>query len=402
MDNTIINSWFNTELVTSDEMKYVNSLLGQLLQASNSVNAVFGVVPTITGSDFSVTAGFAYFGETSDPTYIAATGSSILYASIPAEGAISLIDPDCYIYVKPDLAYSLDNKTVTVTGIVYSSTNPADMGIKICQVVASVPTNFNTNNISNYFSVNNNTLKPQNPDGTPILFTPEGINSLSIKSGIYQSITTEEGGGGGEVEWNLWLANNLDAPSDNAMRFFMALNPVGVASSNIGINTYAGGVLQNQWYVPNTGRITFSQATYTPPANNDVLVLQDIDSGNGIAKYGNVAGGDGLIDWNISISSFNPNGTHGSAILAGSIEEAEFGSPIINTGNYGIGLSELAGYLPSSLPDGGYIGTITADSSSIQWGGGCFIGSNTINIEWEFATTAPSSVTISFSMVITW
>ncbi len=175
-DITQINNWFDAELVSVTDMQYTNALTLQMIYGSMRTGTVFGIVPEVTGGTFSVSAGFAFFGETTDPTYIANTGSTTLCATVEAQGGLTLVNPNCYIYVKPEITTLMTNRYTKVVGTAYSSVNPADIGIKICDVVAGVPKNFNKQTIADYLFVGSNVLNVINPDGSAL--------SVNITAGL--------------------------------------------------------------------------------------------------------------------------------------------------------------------------------------------------------------------------
>lgn len=195
-DITIINNWFGGELVNTDDMGTVNQLLLSNLFASNQPGSVFNVIPTVdTGTmTFSVTSGYAFFGVTADTTYIDYTDSTTLGCTVEAQGSLTLVDTNCYIYIEPDISYITANRYTEIAGIAYSSTNPSDVGIKICDIVDGVATNFNANNIDNYFSISDNFLTPQNPDGSNIILNvyASAWNRITILS-TSDSVTSSDG-----------------------------------------------------------------------------------------------------------------------------------------------------------------------------------------------------------------
>jgi hypothetical protein len=277
MDNTIINTWFDTELVRSDEMKYVNSVIGQILSASNKSTSIFGVVPVISGSDFSVSAGFVFFGATSDPTYINATGSSVLYATVPSQGGLALVNANCFIYVKPQLTYSLDNRTATVTAVIYSSVNPSDIGIKICDIVDGNTENFNNNNISNYFSIVNGVMSFQSPDGSNLF-----LNYAVTDGGVTNTISNI----GSEI--NL---RSTSAQSGNYARSATFADTSTVNQTAAFLVAGLNGVETNRISCFAAMRALYQMATYSQPSTDEqymnqvLLVYQDLQSANMGANF---------------------------------------------------------------------------------------------------------------------
>jgi len=140
-----LNNWFLGELVAPTDMKVVNAQIMNAVQTCyGNIPVVFNATPSISGGSISITTGGVYFGTTADATYIANTGTNVLACTIPAATGITLVNANCYIYVKADITTSMDNRTTTVSPIVYSSTNAADEGIKIANVVSSVITTIYT------------------------------------------------------------------------------------------------------------------------------------------------------------------------------------------------------------------------------------------------------------------
>jgi len=179
-DVTTINNWFAGELVAVGDMKLpLNALVLNMLWSGNKLNGqIFGIVPTITGSEIFTTSGFAFFGETTDTTYITNTGSTTLAGTVAAQGPITLVSPNSAIYIRSSITTGAGSRTTIVTGTVMNYTgSPVAGDIKICDVVDSVPTNFTNNDINNYFSVVNNTMYLKNPDGSLIKFANTAGNA---------------------------------------------------------------------------------------------------------------------------------------------------------------------------------------------------------------------------------
>lgn len=145
MYSNILNNWFYGEDVQVDDMKLLTKSFLQLCFAANGGNVMAtGLTPTITGNNIVTTKGFVYFGETSDAIFIERTGTNQL---------ISFVDPTSvpliangYLYVKPIITYDVNNRTSTVSGVVYTSTNAADEGINLATITNSVITQVNSIN----------------------------------------------------------------------------------------------------------------------------------------------------------------------------------------------------------------------------------------------------------------
>jgi len=145
MYSNILNNWFYGEDVQVDDMKLLTKSFLQLCFAANGGNVMAtGLTPTITGNNIATTKGFVYFGETSDAIFIERTGTNQL---------ISFVDPTSvpliangYLYVKPIITYDVNNRTSTVSGVVYTSTNAADEGINLATITNSVITQVNSIN----------------------------------------------------------------------------------------------------------------------------------------------------------------------------------------------------------------------------------------------------------------
>ncbi len=145
MYSNILNNWFYGEDVQVDDMKLLTKSFLQLCFAANGGNVMAtGITPTITGNNIATTKGFVYFGETSDAIFIERTGTNQL---------ISFVDPTSvpliangYLYVKPIITYDVNNRTSTVSGVVYTSTNAADEGINLATITNSVITQVNSIN----------------------------------------------------------------------------------------------------------------------------------------------------------------------------------------------------------------------------------------------------------------
>lgn len=145
MYSNILNNWFYGEDVQVDDMKLLTKSFLQLCFAANGGNVMAtGITPTITGNNIATTKGFVYFGETSDAIFIERTGTNQL---------LSFVDPTSvpliangYLYVKPIITYDVNNRTSTVSGVVYTSTNAADEGINLATITNSVITQVNSIN----------------------------------------------------------------------------------------------------------------------------------------------------------------------------------------------------------------------------------------------------------------
>lgn len=145
MYSNILNNWFYGEDVQVDDMKLLTKSFLQLCFAANGGNVMAtGLTPTITGNNIATTKGFVYFGETSDAIFIERTGTNQL---------ISFVDPTSvpliangYLYVKPSITYDTNNRTSTVSGIVYTSTSATAEGINLATITNSVITQVNSIN----------------------------------------------------------------------------------------------------------------------------------------------------------------------------------------------------------------------------------------------------------------
>lgn len=145
MYSNILNNWFYGEDVQVDDMKLLTKSFLQLCFAANGGNVMAtGITPTITGNNIATTKGFVYFGETSDAIFIERTGTNQL---------ISFVDPTSvpliangYLYVKPRITYDTNNRTSTVSGIVYTSTSATAEGINLATITNSVITQVNSIN----------------------------------------------------------------------------------------------------------------------------------------------------------------------------------------------------------------------------------------------------------------
>ena len=145
MYSNILNNWFYGEDVQVDDMKLLTKSFLQLCFAANGGNVMAtGITPTITGNNIATTKGFVYFGETSDAIFIERTGTNQL---------ISFVDPTSvpliangYLYVKPIITYDVNNRTSTVSGVVYTSTSATAEGINLATITNSVITQVNSIN----------------------------------------------------------------------------------------------------------------------------------------------------------------------------------------------------------------------------------------------------------------
>ncbi len=302
-DSTILNNWFTGELVAVTDMKPINALMLSTLFASNKPATVFGVVPTVDtmAMTFAVTSGFAFFGITADATYISNTGSTTAACTIPAQGALTLVDLDCYIYVSPLFTVSGGGRITTTTGTVYSSTNASDVGIKICDVVDGVTTNYTNNNIANYFFfVGENNVTVANPNGTPIDFTLIGpfINDATA-NGVTSSVYTAP------PECKL-ISNEVSTNNSAALLTYINTSSHLAESAMIG---YTNTVEQYRLSVFNTVRPTINVggggSIAGAPGINDIVVGQNLtaypllnsfDNDLGVLGYQKLPGGL-IIQW---------------------------------------------------------------------------------------------------------
>lgn len=145
MYSNTLNNWFYGEDVQVDDMKLLTKTFMQLCFAANGGNPMAtGITPTITGNNIATTKGFVYFGETSDAIFIERTGTNQL---------LSFVDPTSvpliangYLYVKPRITYDVNNRTSTVSGVVYTSTSATAEGINLATITNSVITQINSIN----------------------------------------------------------------------------------------------------------------------------------------------------------------------------------------------------------------------------------------------------------------
>lgn len=185
-----LNNWFLGEFVSPSNMKLVNAGIAETIYGfAGGVPMVLNSVPSISGGTVSITAGYAYLGTTTDVAYISDTGTNILGAKVLAQSGISLVNANCYIYVKGTITPSGDNSTNTVTSTVYTSVNPADEGVKIADVVSGAITNIYTRSIPLASAVGGGVTSLNTlfgaltlAEGSNITITPSGGNTLTIAS----------------------------------------------------------------------------------------------------------------------------------------------------------------------------------------------------------------------------
>lgn len=155
LGNIQLNNWFDGEIVTVTDMKIVTQAMVQMALSTSGGNPMaMGIVPSFNGTTLSTTAGFVNFGETSDTAYINNTGTNLLVCYVPPKINIIPIATDCYIYVKPLISYAGDNRTTTVSAIVYTSTSAVDTGIKLCRLKNGYLINFVTSNLGSLTAIN--------------------------------------------------------------------------------------------------------------------------------------------------------------------------------------------------------------------------------------------------------
>lgn len=191
------NNWYFGQLVDTPEMKVLNAAIGECIYGfAGGTPMVLSSIPSISGGAISVTAGYAYLGTTTDPTYIADTGTNVLGAKVLTQSGIVLVNPTCYVYVSAVITPNTGNTATAVTSSVYTSTNPADDGVKLADVVGGVITNIYTRAIPQESDITGgvsslNTLMGALTlaAGSNITITTSGGNTLTIAS-------TASGGGG--------------------------------------------------------------------------------------------------------------------------------------------------------------------------------------------------------------
>jgi len=155
LSNIQLNNWFDGEIVTVTDMKIVTQAMVQMALSTSGGNPMaMGIVPSFNGTTLSTTAGFVNFGETSDTAYINNTGTNLLVCYVPPKINIIPIATDCYIYVKPLISYAGDNRTTTVSGVIYTSTSAVDTGIKLCRLKNGYLINFVTSNLGSLTAIN--------------------------------------------------------------------------------------------------------------------------------------------------------------------------------------------------------------------------------------------------------
>lgn len=191
------NNWYFGQLVDTPEMKVLNAAIGECIYGfAGGTPMVLSSIPSISGGAISVTAGYAYLGTTTDPAYIADTGTNVLGAKVLTQSGIVLVNPTCYVYVSAVITPNTGNTATAVTSSVYTSTNPADTGVKLADVVGGVITNIYTRSIPQESDITGgvsslNTLMGALTlaAGSNITITPSGDDTLIIASS----------GGGGAV-----------------------------------------------------------------------------------------------------------------------------------------------------------------------------------------------------------
>lgn len=276
-DAVKINNWFGGELVATTDMKPVNALMLSNLFSNNNPGTVFGIVPTLNTGDmtFDTTAGYAFFGITADSTYISNTGASTLGCTVEAQAAIELVDLDCYIYIKSDITTSMSNRYTNVAGIVYSSTNAADVGIKICDVVDGVAINFNNNDIRNYTNIEDGILSFQSPDGSNINLQVDG--ELNVETNVNGVTSTLSSNGNTDpnlpAEWNI-IAK--EGATNNASRFLVSIH-TNTHQAEAAMTGLTNGVEKYRLSVYNNHRPQILFTSALPPAeSSDILIQNDL------------------------------------------------------------------------------------------------------------------------------
>lgn len=223
MQDIQLNTWYQGEGVAPSDMLLVNQAFIQTMFAANGgTPQIIGGAITVSGNNFNIAKGFAYYGESTDATYIARTGTNQLCSVILPQGSLPLVNVNCYIYVNYVITYTPTNRSAIITANVYSSVNPNDAGIKICQIINSVPTNYTNNNITNYFRLgSNNTLVATDPSGNSFSLAVDNLQA----SGNISSQGTGNFGGANNHDANSFITNSATHPGYIA-KVFTSEDPV--------------------------------------------------------------------------------------------------------------------------------------------------------------------------------
>jgi hypothetical protein len=233
----------------------INQAFIQTMFAGNGgTPQIIGGAVTVNGNNFSIAKGFVYFGESTDETYITRTGTNQLCAVIlPA--SYTLVNVNCYIYVNYVITYSPSNRTATITANVYSSVNPTDSGIKICDIVNSVPTNYVNNNITNYFAIgSNNTLVLTDPSGNTSSLITKNLQA----TGNIESIGNISSQGTGNFGSNNQGGTNSLTTLSKTKAGYTAV--VGTSDNPIGASVLVGnGTIRGSTglYLTNSGGLDY-------------------------------------------------------------------------------------------------------------------------------------------------
>ena len=299
MSNVTLNNWFTGELVDTIDMKLVNNEILQVMYSDFGGQPIAtGCTPTITSStEFSVSGGAVFFGQTNDATYISRTGTNLQFAIISAQAGLSLVNPNCSIVITPVVTYAPDNRTTTITGVVSSKVTPASTDYVLATVASGAITAIN--------SISNTT-----PSTTQRGYAQYATNAQAITGAATNLVTT---------------ASNVKAVIDNLK-----------SSSNTwtGVNNFNGiqngsiGALMpfsNFGGMTNYGSITIStNGTQVPNANLNVIGNGDssgyglaittpngVYAVNGASQFGAIIGTAGYGSIGLSLNaSTNATGLH--------------------------------------------------------------------------------------------
>lgn len=242
MQDIQLNTWYQGEAVEPADMLLINQAFIQTMFAGNGgTPQIIGGAITVNGNNFNIAKGFVYYGESSDPTYISRTGTNQLCSVILAQGGLSLVNVNCYIYVNYVITYNPDNRGAIITANVYSSVNPNDAGIKICDIVNSVPTNYTNNNITNYFKVGvNNTLVASDPSNNPFSLQVKNFEATGTISSNGAAVFGLNNNGGE----NKFITNSVTYPGYSNI-IFGSDTQSGILTSNGTINGQSNTAIVN-------------------------------------------------------------------------------------------------------------------------------------------------------------
>ena len=137
IENNEINTWFEDEVVFSDEMRRITGYLSQSIISVHGYNKfTTNITPTITNNKINVSEGFISFGATDDATYLAKTGTNLVWLVSDAVAGIEIVNPNCFLFVSYNLDYSQDGRLVTITHSYRTSTTntQAEKDVLIAQI----------------------------------------------------------------------------------------------------------------------------------------------------------------------------------------------------------------------------------------------------------------------------